>query len=139
MEKTVIQSSAVFAFEVSVAGDDMPGTVVNAHSHGQAKALKFRAWDEYVGGLTFTKMRAKKVGPPHTSAAFLSTAKYRGMPDLRCGEAVTVNGRPGVVVGSNDSANFDVLFDQGCDWAGSVLNVHPSELVRQSKPMQGAR
>ena len=87
--------------------------------------------------VTFADISVRKLGPAHTSEAFIRNARYRGMPDLRCGEAVTVSGRAGFVVGHNSSANFDVLFTGG-DWAGAVLNVHPSELRRAPAPGDNA-
>ncbi|WP_103018152.1 hypothetical protein [Alicycliphilus denitrificans] len=120
---------SVFSFEVWAVGSPHR-RIINARSSGAARydyLLDVRdCWPD----AKYTDMRARKIGPAHTSEAFLRTARYRGMPDLRCGEAVKVSGRSGVVVGHNDSANFDVLFDQGTDWAGAVLNVHPSELRR---------
>lgn len=129
-------SAPVFAFEVW-AVDSPHRRIINARSSGAARydyLLDVRdCWPD----AKYTDMRSRKLGPAHTSSEFLRTAKYRGMPDLRCGEAVTVNGRTGVVVGHNDSANFDVLFDVGTDWAGAVLNVHPSELVRTASSIGG--
>jgi hypothetical protein len=129
----------VCAFEVWAGSREFVRTV-NARSAGKAKYEYFLDVKDCWPDVKLTDMRARKVGGPQTSEAFLRTARYRGMPDLRCGEAVTVNGRPGVVVGHNDSANFDVLFDDGCDWAGATLNVHPSELRRAAPaaPTEGA-
>lgn len=122
----------VFAFEVWTVGSEHR-RVVNARSSGAARydyLLDVRdCWPD----VKYTDMRARKLGAAHTSEAFMRTARYRGLPDLRCGNPVTVNGRSGVVVGHNDSANFDVLFDSGSDWAGTVLNVHPSELKTVGK------
>lgn len=119
---TTADKPDLFAFEVRVRWLDK-GSIVNERTAGRAKASVFGDLDEYC---KFTDLRVRKLGPPHTSAAFLRTAKYRGMPDLRCGDEVNVCGRRGLVVGHNDSANFDVLFHEG-DWAGCVLNVHPGD------------
>lgn len=121
--------STVFAFEVWAVGSPHR-RVINARTSGAARYDYLLDVLDCWPDAKYTDMRARKVGEPHTSEAFMRTARYRGMPDLRCGEAVTVDGMPGVVVGHNDSANFDVLFDQGTKWAGAVLNVHPSELKR---------
>lgn len=116
----------VFAFEVWAVGSEHRH-VMNARSAGAARyeyLLEVRdCWPD----VKYTDMRSRKLGPAHTSEAFRRTARYRGMPNLRCGEAVTVDGLPGVVVGHNDSANFDVLFE-----CGGIGNVHPSELKRLS-------
>jgi hypothetical protein len=117
---------AVSAFECRFDGFV---STINAGSAGKARYEYLLSVRESYPDATFADIRVRKVGPAHTSAAFLRTAKYRGIPDLRCGEAVTVNERSGFVVGHNDSANFDVLFADG-DWKDCVLNVHPSELRR---------
>jgi len=118
--------TSVYAFECCFGGFV---STINAGSAGKARYEYLLSVRESYPDATFSDIRVRKLGSAHTSAAFLRTAKYRGMPDLRCGEAVTVNGQSGFVVGHNDSANFDVLFTDG-DWNGCVLNVHPSELVR---------
>lgn len=48
--------------------------------------------------------------------------EYRGLPLIKIGDTCTVNGRAGVVVGSNRSANLDVKFNDD----DSVGNCHPS-------------
>lgn len=123
------ERTPVFAFEVWDVHSEHR-RIVNAHSSGAARYDYLCDVRDCWPDAKYTDMRARKIGPAHTSAQFKRTAAYRGMPDLRCGERVTVNGRPGTVIGSNDSANFNVLFDKGCDRSGAVLNVHPSELVR---------
>lgn len=124
----------VYAFEVWAVGSEHRSTI-NARTSGAARYDYLLDVLDCWPDVKYTDLRARKIGPARTSEAFLRTARYRGMPDLRCGDPVTVNGRAGVVVGHNDSANFDVLFDAGTDWAGSVLNVHPSELVRAAASM----
>lgn len=63
-------------------------------------------------------------------ADFIRVATSRGLSDARCGQGVEMVGErgelraTGVIVGHNDSANFDVLFSDG-PYAGQVLNVHP--------------
>lgn len=51
------------------------------------------------------------------------------MPDVRCGQRVRVGDAEGTIVGHNDSANFDVLFDAGSRYGANVLNVHPGEMT----------
>ena len=118
----------VFAFACSVAGVPRWGeTICNRATAGQAKADHWRhvsdAWD----GVKYTDIRVRKVGAPQSSDQFIRNARYRGLPSLRCGQAVRVNGSAGTVVGHNSSANFDVLFHDG-KYKGMTLNVHPSEL-----------
>lgn len=118
--------TGVFAFECRYG--EFTRTV-NAATAGAARYDYLLDIRDAYPDATFADIRVRKLGPAHTSERFKRNAEYRGMPDLRCGEAVTVNGRPGFVVGHNGSANFDVLFSGG-DWSGCVLNVHPSELRR---------
>lgn len=120
--------SQVYSFEVGLRGEDRRSTV-NSTTLGKAKAELLKDIQDCWPATKFTDVVGRKAGPPHTSAGFLRTAKYRGLPDLRCGHQVSVNGRKGFVVGHNDSANFDVLFDEG-DWKGCVLNCHPADFDR---------
>lgn len=77
-----------------------------------------------------TATACRKIGNPVSSEQFLRNAKYRGMPDLRCGHRVKVGPGIGTIVGHNSSANFNVLFDTDSPkYAGLKLNVHPSEIV----------
>lgn len=107
-------------------GTDWTKTV-NARTAGQAKRdyhLDVRdAWPD----VPYTAMRCRKIGTPHTSERFKHNARYRGMPDVQCGQRVKVGEARGVIVGHNDSANFDVLFDDDSPkYAGLKLNCHPS-------------
>ena len=108
---------------------DFQETIINALSPGKARyeyLLEARdSWPD----MKFADIKVRKVGVAHSSEAFKRNAAYRGMPDIRCGEEVSVHGARGVIVGHNDSANFDVLFLDGA-WEGATLNVHPSEVVR---------
>jgi len=56
----------------------------------------------------------------------LRNARYRGVPFVRAGMAVEVDGQRGVIVGVNSSANWDVLFDAESKWGNEVLNCHPN-------------
>ncbi len=118
----------IFAFEVWPVGSEHRH-VMNARSADAARyeyVLEVRdCWPD----VKYTDIQSRKLGPAHTSEALMRTARYRGMPNLRCGEAVIVDGLPGVVVGHNDSANFDVLFE-----SAGIGNVHPSELKGLSGP-----
>lgn len=130
-ERKMLEAAAiqgVYAFEVGLRGEPNRSTV-NSITLGKAKAEFLHSIQDFWPGAKFTDVVGRRVGPAYTSAAFLRTAKYRGMPDLRCGDSVTVNGRRGFVVGHNDSANFDVLFAEG-DWKGCVLNCHPCDFRR---------
>ena len=121
----------VFAWECNVRGKDWQRTI-NHLTAGKARyeyLLDLRdAWPD----ATFADITVRKIGPAHTSDAFRRTATYRGMPDLKCGTRVEVRSGGqralGVIVGHNDSANFDVLFDEDTYFKGGIGNVHPSEL-----------
>lgn len=121
--------SDLFAWEVSVKGTDWT-KIVNARTSGQAKRdyhLDVRdAWPD----VPYTAMRCRKIGAPHTSERFKHNARYRGMPEVQCGQRVKVGEARGVIVGHNESANFDVLFDADSPkYANLKLNCHPSEVV----------
>jgi len=119
-------TAPLFAFAVRVAGDDSGvEAIVHHRTASQAKGEHWRSIRDFA---RFTDMRVRKVGPPQTSSAFTRTAIYRGMPDLRCGDRVRVGDAEGFVVGSNESANFDVLFDDDSIYPGMVLNCHPGDL-----------
>lgn len=119
---------SIYAFSVGLRGDDLRSTI-NSTTAGKARSEFLRDIRDVRPDVAFTQVVARKIGPAHTSEAFLRTARYRGLPDLRCGHPVRVNGRAGFVVGHNESANFDVLFTEG-DWRGSVLNCHPCDFDR---------
>lgn len=125
-------SETVFAFAVRCPAffADFE-RIVNARNRGAAiyeYMLDVRdCWPD----VKFTDFRARKLGPAQTSEAFRRTATYRGMPNVRCGQRVMVDGAAGVIVGHNDSANFDVLFDDDSYFKGARLNVHPSEITLQ--------
>lgn len=117
------------AYEVSVKGTDWT-QIVNARTAGKAKReyhlQVVDAWPD----VPYTAMRCHKIGAPQTTEAFRRNAAYRGMPDVRCGQRVTVGEARGAIVGHNASANFDVLFDDDSPkYAGMKLNVHPESIT----------
>jgi hypothetical protein len=123
----------ISAFEMGVKGMQLSegesATVVNARTVGQAKMEYLRHLDGCFPNVKFTQITCRKVGGPVTSKHFIRNAEYRGLPQVRCGDAVKVGEARGVIVGHNSSANFDVLFDDDSPrYAGLRLNVHPSEV-----------
>lgn len=55
---------------------------------------------------------------------FDKTKNYRGVPLADYGTEVELRGKRGFIIGSNDSCNFDVKFDNG------IFNCHPNyELI----------
>ena len=57
----------------------------------------------------------------NTQAAINDICTYRGLPRVTKGAPCKVDGKPGVIWGGNDSANFNVKFDDG----GHIRNCHP--------------
>jgi hypothetical protein len=119
----------VFAYEVSVKDTDWK-QIINAHSAGKAKAEYWRDVNE-CWQVPYTAIRVRKISNrAETTEAFLHTANYRGLPDIRCGQRVKVGDATGTIVGNNSSANFNVLFDlDSPKFAGLKLNVHPTDLI----------
>lgn len=122
----------VFAFECVVIGTDWV-RVINHSTAGKARYDYLLDLRDICPDITFADIKVRKIGEAMTTEAFKRTAAYRGMPDLRCGQRVEVlmpGDEPvlGLVVGHNDSANFDVLFDPDTPFKGGVGNVHPSEI-----------
>lgn len=115
------------AFEVSVANTDWT-RIVNARTAGQAKSWYFRELQDPWPNILFTALRCRRIGEPQTSDQFQSNARYRGMPDVRCGQRVKCGDAFGYIVGHNSSANFDVLFDDDSKYSGQRLSVHPHEV-----------
>lgn len=123
-------------YECSVPGFICEGvefsTTIFAQSASKARyqcllGLHDAGWD----GINFQHIRVRSTSsvPARKLDAFAHTAKYRGLPFARIGMKVEVGGHPGVIVGPNDSANFDVFFTGG-PFAGSTLNCHPNWSIR---------
>ena len=133
-----VPKRGVFAWECNVRGKEWQRTI-NHLTAGKARyeyLLDLRdSWPD----ATFADITVRKIGAAHTSEAFRRTATYRGRNELTCGARVEVVGGSqralGVIVGHNDSANFDVLFDEDTYFKGGIGNVHPSEirLVRDNE------
>lgn len=121
--------SAVFAFEVRCGEFSR---IVNNHTRGRAIAEYMSDVRDCWPDVKFTDFRARKLGAPHTSAAFERTAAYRGWHSVKCGQRVRMKdgGELGTIVGHNDSANFDVAFDLDTRYRGRVCNCHPHDLER---------
>lgn len=129
--KAPVPKRTVYAWECNVRGKDWRHTI-NHLTAGKARyeyLLDLRdAWPD----ATFADITVRKLGPAHTSEAHKRTADYRGRPELTCGRRVEVcsggERALGVIVGHNDSANFEVLFDEDTYFKGGVGNVHQSEI-----------
>ena len=128
LKKKVNDPRACFAFEVWVDGQQSWARTINARSSGKAKAEYHRSVSECYQ-VDFCRMRCRKIGGPVTTSQFMHNAAYRGMPEIRCGQRVRVGENPGVIVGHNESANFNVLFDDNSpEYPGLTLNVHPRDV-----------
>lgn len=113
------------AFACRLRGSDHE-TILNRATAGQAKADYFRDVSEI--GCRYTDIRVRRLGGPVTTADLVRTATYRGVPFVRAGMRVKVGDDFGRIVGHNDSANFNVLFETG-KWAGQTLNCHPNWMM----------
>lgn len=101
-------------------------TTFCATSPGKAKAMYFSDVSDCLPDLQFTDVRVRCLGGPVTTGAFRRTAEYRGVPFARIGMQVSVGGERGIIVGNNESANFNVLFDDASRYKGETLNCHPN-------------
>jgi hypothetical protein len=121
----------IYAFACRVSwAPEWGESIINASSAGLAKKLHFYSVHDAWDNCKFTDIRVRKVGAPQTSERFKHNAKYRGMPDVRCGQRVMVGKALGTIVGHNSSANFDVEFDaDAVEFKGLRLNVHPMEII----------
>lgn len=105
--------------------DESRASIINAATRSKARYQYYLDVSDCWPEVKLMDLNIRKVGGPHSSERFIHNAKYRGMPDVRCGQRVKVGDEgEGVIVGHNSSANFDVLFDVG-RWTGQVLNCHP--------------
>lgn len=98
------------------------GTIIHARSPGQAKV---RFWRQLDSDFRYTAIRVRCLGEPVTTDHIRRNADYRGVPFVTAGMRVIVGDVPGVIVGVNSSANWDVLFDEGSLYSGLTLNCHP--------------
>lgn len=118
--------SNVFAFDVWVAGTDWH-KIINERTPGRAKRDYHRSVVDAWPDVPFTAMRVRKLGLPRSTPQAVHVAGLRSRPDLKCGVRVRAEGGTGVIVDGNDSANFDVLFDDDSPrYAGMRLNCHPA-------------
>lgn len=124
----VAPATTCYAFEVWHVLKPEWARTINARSRGKAKSQYLRdiseSWDA-----DYRDICCRKIGRPVTSERFRENAKYRGMPEVECGQRVKIGESCGVIVGHNASANFDVLFDDDAPkYAGLTLNCHPQSV-----------
>lgn len=114
------------AFACRVRGWDHE-TVLNRETAGQAKADYHREIASEIG-VPYTDVRVRRVGEAVTTTGLKRTAEYRAVPFVRANMRVKVGDHFGRIVGHNDSANFDVLFETG-PHTGLTLNCHPNWMM----------
>lgn len=81
--------------------------------------------DSQVSDALYTAIRCRKTGSPKAIEAFQQVANYRGIPFAKIGMRVEVDGEKGLIMGHNSSANFNILFLDGC-FKNRVLNCQPN-------------
>jgi hypothetical protein len=122
--------SAVYAFEVWVAGTDWPPQVINARTRGKAKYDYWLRVTDAWSDIPITAMRSRRIGSVrNVGQLFEQVCRIRQMPaGFRCGSRVACGEALGTVVGSDSSANFLVLFDDDApEMAGVECHMHPSD------------
>lgn len=120
-----MKAPALHAFECWLVGTPERRTTVNARDHGSAKYSYFLDCREWCADLKYIEVRVRKAGSPVTTDYQRHTMQIRQRPEFVAGARVTAFGRPGYIVGTNCSANFDVLFDDR-RWPE---NVHPADIA----------
>lgn len=98
---------------------------VHATTASKARYAYFLDIRDCLPDLKIMDIRVRSLGGPVTTDRFARCAAYRGVPFARVGMRVEVGGKPGMIVGHNSSANFNVLFD-GED---VPLNCHPNWMI----------
>lgn len=116
-------------YEITLRGYDGHSTVVTAETSGKAKYQHYLelgdVFDDFAtylahvascvrAGKTWTNPRQEQL-----EADFAKVARYRGVAGAKIGMLVELNGKTGQILRANDSANFDIAFQDG------VYNCHP--------------
>lgn len=112
------------SYKISLDGEHWH--TINHTSRGKAKSEFYRSYDM---DFEYTQILCRSNGLPFTSDEFKHTASYRKVDFAYCGMVVQVDGSKGWLVGSNESANFDVLFFEG-KHSGQTLNCHPNWMIK---------
>ena len=117
----------VGCYQVGVRGANWTRDVL-ALSPGRAKAEYWREVSDAWPDVRYTDITSRR-GVRWVDERFDRVAAYRGVDFAKIGMRVEVDGQPGVLVGSNSSANFNVLFTGG-KFRGQTLNCHPNWMMR---------
>jgi hypothetical protein len=116
----------VKAYEIGVKSRPEFGQTVYAITAGKAKYSYLLDVQDCWPDVQFKDLTCRSLGTCFSSGEdFKRTARKRGVEFAEIGMRVEVDGEPGVIVGKNDSANFDVLFT-GPKHRGNTLNCHPN-------------
>lgn len=102
----------------------------NATSSGKAKMQFFNYLE---GDYNYLYIKCKVGGKIYTSDEFKRNAKYRNIEFAYCGMVVEVDGKKGIIVGHNSSANLNVWFTEG-KYKDQVMNCHPNWKITYFKP-----
>jgi hypothetical protein len=107
--------------------DDINYSILNGISEGYVKSKFYKNLKDFLK-IKFTDVRVKLLGAPYSSEGFLKNAKYRNLPNLRCGDLVDVNGNLGYVIGYGSSALIEIIFEKYQNKKNVTLFVHPDEI-----------
>lgn len=116
-------------YEITLRGYDGHSTVVAAETSGKAKYRHFLDLDgvfddfwAYLSQVEHCVCVGRTQDNPGKMRVdtFARVALYRGVPNAKIGMLVELNGKQGHILRANDSANFDVAFQDG------VYNCHPN-------------
>lgn len=112
-------------YECSVKGEEWSRQIV-AETASKARYEYLMDLRESWPDVQFKHITVRSCGaqPPRTSERLLRVADNCGLPFVRAGMRVEVDGQPGIIVDGNDSSNFDVMFTDGPQ-KGQVGNCHP--------------
>ena len=121
-------NKAVHCYQVGVRGTDWTRDVL-ALSRGRAKADYWREVTDAWPDVKYTDITCQVGTSKRPDEEFVHTASYRGVPFAHIGMDVQVGHWNGVIVGKNDSANFNVLFTDG-KFKGQTLNCHPNYMMK---------
>lgn len=116
-------------FTVGVRGKNWDQDVI-ALSLGKAKAEYLRDIQDVWPDVKYTDItgRVSSGFSMATLADFQRIADYRDVPFAKIGMRVKVGEWPGIIVGKNESANFNILFLDG-KFKAQTLNCHPNNCI----------
>lgn len=112
----------MFSWEVW-AGSEKPDypRIVNAITSGKAKSAYFRMVREPWPDLEFTQINCRKVGEPHTSEEFIQFVERQGLPFVRCGMKVEIDGSKAIITRKSGAYFRAYFLDHKCEG-----NFHPT-------------